>query len=127
MTKTISIVTPVLNEEANLLHCHAAVRDMFDAELPGYDYEHIFADNGSTDTTPEMLRDLAASDPRVKVILNARNFGSTRYAGRAAMRSSPFCPATCKTHPPSSPSSSACGRAGMRSSPAHAERARKHG
>ena len=88
MTKTISIVTPVLNEEANLLHCHAAVRDMFAAELPGYDYEHIFADNGSTDTTPELLRDLAASDPRVKVILNARNFGPFRSMFNALRRSS---------------------------------------
>jgi len=43
--------------------------------LPQYDYEHIFCDNASTDETATLLRELAARDPRVKVILNSRNFG----------------------------------------------------
>ena len=78
MTKLISIVSPCLNEEQNLLHCYEAVRAMFAEHLPDYDYEHIFADNASDDRTPAMLRELAARDPRVKVILNARNFGPFR-------------------------------------------------
>lgn len=76
--KLISIVSPCLNEEDSLQDCYDAVRTLFASELPGYDYEHIFADNGSTDSTPELLRALAAADPRVKVILNARNFGPFR-------------------------------------------------
>jgi len=88
MKKLISIVSPCLNEEDSLLSCHEAVRAIFADELPGYDYEHIFADNGSTDATPQMLRDLAAGDPRVKVILNARNFGPFRSMFNALRHSS---------------------------------------
>ena len=45
------------------------------AKLP-YDYEHIFIDNCSTDGTIDKLRILAAKDKKIKVILNARNFGT---------------------------------------------------
>ncbi len=47
-------------------------------ELPSYDYEHIFIDNASHDGTLAILRDIAASDHNVKVIVNARNFGHLR-------------------------------------------------
>lgn len=40
-----------------------------------YEYEHIFADNGSTDRTLTILREIAAEDPKVKVLAYARNFG----------------------------------------------------
>jgi glycosyltransferase involved in cell wall biosynthesis len=73
--KTISIVTPCYNEQDNVLPCYEAVRRVFEEQLPDYDLEHVFCDNASTDNTAEVLRQIAASDPRVKVILNARNFG----------------------------------------------------
>lgn len=73
--KRISVVTPVYNEELNVVECHEAVRRIFERDLPGYEYEHIFCDNASTDSTAVRLRELAAADHRVKVILNARNFG----------------------------------------------------
>jgi glycosyltransferase involved in cell wall biosynthesis len=73
--KLISVVTPCYNEGANVTDCALAVAHVFARDLPGYDYEHIFCDNGSTDDTVERLRALAARDRRVKVILNARNFG----------------------------------------------------
>lgn len=76
--KLISIVTPCYNEEANVRACRDAVRQIFQAELPGYDYEHIFCDNASQDGTVQVLRALAAEDRRVKVILNSRNFGPFR-------------------------------------------------
>ena len=47
-------------------------------QLPGYDYEHIFADNASTDATLVKLREIAAEDNRVKVISNSRNVGPFR-------------------------------------------------
>lgn len=78
MSKLISIVTITYNEEDNVRECCETVRRLFSSELTGYDYEHIFADNCSTDRTVAMLRDLAAGDRRVKVILNARNFGPFR-------------------------------------------------
>lgn len=76
--KTISIVTPCFNEEVNVRECHAAVRALFDNELKHYRREHVFCDNASTDSTLEMLREIAANDPDVKVIVNARNFGPLR-------------------------------------------------
>jgi len=76
--KMISIVSPCFNEEDNLTHCHETIATIMAEHLPDYAYEHVFADNGSTDRTPEMLRELAARDPHVKVILNARNFGPFR-------------------------------------------------
>jgi glycosyltransferase involved in cell wall biosynthesis len=76
--KRISIVTPCYNEQDNVGDCCATVRRLFETELPDYDYEHIFCDNASTDGTPAVLAALAANDPRVKVIFNARNFGPFR-------------------------------------------------
>jgi len=48
------------------------------AALPAYDYEIIVIDNASTDGTARLLRQLAAENKRLKVILNARNFGHIR-------------------------------------------------
>jgi len=71
----ISIVTPCYNEQDNVADCYEAVKRLFERDLPGHDFEHVFSDNASTDGTAEVLRSLAAKDARVKVILNARNFG----------------------------------------------------
>lgn len=76
--KKISIVSPAYNEEGNVRTCYEAVRTLFEGPLAAYQREHIFADNASTDNTPHILRDLAAADLNVKVILNARNFGPSR-------------------------------------------------
>jgi glycosyltransferase involved in cell wall biosynthesis len=73
--KTISVVTPCYNEELNIAEAYEAVRQVFETHLPDYQREHIFCDNASTDASQRMLRELAARDPHVKVILNARNFG----------------------------------------------------
>src|SRR5436309_2044584 len=73
--KTISVITPCYNERDNVADCYEALKQVFAERLPAYDFEHIFCDNASHDGTPEVLRRLAANDPRVKVILNARNFG----------------------------------------------------
>jgi glycosyltransferase involved in cell wall biosynthesis len=75
--RLVSIVTPCFNEEASVREMYEAIREIF-ARLPQYRYEHIFIDNASKDRTPAILRDLAASDKNVKVILNARNFGHVR-------------------------------------------------
>jgi len=76
--KKISIVSPCYNEQDNVRACHEAVRALFERELPGYEREHIFADNCSTDGTVAILREIAASDPAVKIVVNARNFGVFR-------------------------------------------------
>lgn len=78
--KTISIISPCWNEADNVEACRAAVKALFaaDGALAAYRCEHIFSDNASTDGTVELLRSMAASDPDMKVILNARNYGPFR-------------------------------------------------
>jgi glycosyltransferase involved in cell wall biosynthesis len=76
--KKISIVSPCYNEQDNVRECHETVRALFERDLPGYQREHIFADNSSTDGTVAALREIAANDPAVKIVVNARNFGVFR-------------------------------------------------
>ena len=49
--------------------------EILEKELPRYDYELVFIDNDSTDGTRDIIRGLCADNPRIKAILNARNFG----------------------------------------------------
>src|ERR1039457_538955 len=76
-TKLITIMTPCYNEVLNVREVHRRVQAVA-AELPKYRFEHLFVDNASKDGTVEILREMAAEDPSVKVILNARNFGPDR-------------------------------------------------
>ncbi len=76
--KTISIVTPCYNEELNVRECHEAIKRLFENELKDYRREHVFCDNASSDRTVEILKEIAAQDANVKVIVNARNFGALR-------------------------------------------------
>jgi glycosyltransferase involved in cell wall biosynthesis len=80
MAKLISIVSPCYNEEDNVEACYRAVRQLFEpgGPLAAYEHEHVFADNSSTDKTVAVLRQIAASDPRVRVVVNARNYGPFR-------------------------------------------------
>jgi glycosyltransferase involved in cell wall biosynthesis len=75
--KTISVVTPCFNEEGNVREVYERVRALM-LSLARYRYEHIFIDNASRDSTFAILSEIAASDPNVKVIRNARNFGHVR-------------------------------------------------
>jgi glycosyltransferase involved in cell wall biosynthesis len=75
--KTISVVTPCYNEEGNVAELYRRVRSVI-ASLGGYRYEHLFIDNSSTDGTVSVLKQLAAADPNVKIIVNSRNFGHIR-------------------------------------------------
>ena len=75
--KKISILTPCYNEEENVEELYERIKKVFH-HLPHYDYEHIFIDNASQDRTVKTLRNIAEKDPRVKVIVNARNFGVVR-------------------------------------------------
>lgn len=71
--KLISIVTPCYNEEENIDELCQRIAAVM-ATLP-YDYEHICIDNASTDSTVRKIKNIAARDKRVKLIVNARNFG----------------------------------------------------
>lgn len=73
--KTISVVIPCFNEEENVVPISEAVIEIFNKELPDYDYEIIFIDNDSQDKTRELLRGLCKKNPKIKAIFNAKNFG----------------------------------------------------
>jgi glycosyltransferase involved in cell wall biosynthesis len=76
MRKLISIVTPCYNESENVVElCERVSRAM---SLLPYEYEHILIDNCSSDDTVDKLRRITSADKRVKVIVNARNFGHIR-------------------------------------------------
>ncbi len=75
--KTISIITPCYNEEANVMNLYRQVRQVM-ADVGRYRYEHIFIDNHSADNTVPILKSIASQDPNVKIIVNSRNFGHIR-------------------------------------------------
>src|SRR3954471_8229175 len=81
----VSVLTPVLNEEAHIRETVASmVRQEFDGEI-----EFLFIDGRSTDRTRAILEELAAADPRIRVLDNPDR--TTAYAlniGLAASRGS---------------------------------------
>jgi len=76
--KLISVVTGCYNEVENVEVLYHTVQEIFAKHLPNYRYEYVFIDNSSTDGTADVLRRMAREDARVKVIINARNFGHIR-------------------------------------------------
>lgn len=68
-----SIVVPAYNEEKSLQLFYDAVTPLMDSLQESY--EMIFIDDGSADSTLEILRGLAEKDARVKVCSFSRNFG----------------------------------------------------
>lgn len=73
-TPLVSVVVPVYNESEVLPLFYARATDAL-SSLSGFDYELIFVNDGSVDDTQDQLQDLAAEDPRVRVIKFSRNFG----------------------------------------------------
>ena len=82
---TITVLTPCYNEAENVQALYERVRAVF-AQLPGYRYEHMFIDNASTDATVAILKDIAARDRNVKIIVNTRNFGHVRSPYHALLQ-----------------------------------------
>jgi len=85
MSKLISIVTPCYNEGENIEELYRRIVEVM-SKLP-YEYEHICIDNCSTDDTVKKLKAIAAKDKRVKLIINARNFGHIRSPYYALIQS----------------------------------------
>ena len=73
MTITYSIIAPIYNEKENLPELYARVRDVMDST--GETWELLLVDDGSTDSSSEIIRRLAREDRRVRPVIFARNFG----------------------------------------------------
>lgn len=75
----LSIVVPCYNEEESV----TMFLDDIQKTLVAFDYEVIFINDDSSDSTLEIIRNLADSNPNVKYISFSRNFGkeSAIYAG----------------------------------------------
>jgi glycosyltransferase involved in cell wall biosynthesis len=102
--KKISIITPCYNEENNVRDCYETVKEVITKSLPNFTYEHIFADNASTDETLSKLKEIASQDVNVKVISNSRNVGPFRNMWNAMKSATgdaviPFLPADMQDPP----------------------------
>jgi glycosyltransferase involved in cell wall biosynthesis len=78
MKKLISVVASTFNEQDNIENLCTQIKQTCEKIQEKYDYELIIIDNASTDNTTQTLRDLAAIDNHIKVIINTRNFGHIR-------------------------------------------------
>jgi dolichol-phosphate mannosyltransferase len=67
----LSVVAPLYDEEETVRDFHRRLSAAL-AELP---HEIVLVDDGSRDGTPDLLREVAAEDPRVRIITLSRNFG----------------------------------------------------
>lgn len=87
MEKVLSIVLPCHNEEANLAELYRRCTEAFKPTESLQGLEIIFVNDGSTDRTLQVAKELA-DDPRVRVISFSRNFGkeSAMLAGLQAAR-----------------------------------------
>lgn len=72
--KKISVMVPTYNEEENVIPLSEAIIAELE-KLPQYDYELLFIDNDSKDSTREKLEMLCSKNHKIKAIFNAKNFG----------------------------------------------------
>jgi len=73
--KDISIVVPVFNEKENIYPLYTKLRQVLESLKKSY--EIILIDDGSTDGTGNILRQISQKDKLVKIIIFRKNFGQT--------------------------------------------------
>ncbi|HEU0295214.1 MAG TPA: glycosyltransferase family 2 protein [Anaerolineales bacterium] len=73
MKITYSIIAPIFNERENLAELHRRVSEVMDSM--GEPWELILVDDGSTDGSTDIIRELANKDKRIRPVIFARNFG----------------------------------------------------
>ena len=75
MTKLLSVVVSVYNEELALREFYAETGKILKTLPADWDYEFLFVNDGSRDQSLSILREFAASDEKVKIVNFSRNFG----------------------------------------------------
>lgn len=76
--KLITILVPVFNEEQNIEPLYEALQPVLAQLSDRYEFEVLFTDNHSTDSTFAAIERLAARDPRIRALRFSRNFGFQR-------------------------------------------------
>lgn len=74
MSPMLSIIAPCYNEADCIMQFYMALKTVL-AAFPELGHEIIFIDDGSTDDTLRLLKELAQSDPSLRVVVLSRNFG----------------------------------------------------
>ena len=77
MKKLISILVPCYNEEASLHQLYNEIRLLMDSIID-YDWELFFVNDGSRDSTIDIIKELYDKDNRISYIDLARNFGKEK-------------------------------------------------
>lgn len=72
-TPTLSVILPIFNEAESLPVLYHRLTQVLRRSEEGY--ELIFVNDGSSDRSPELLRELVEQDPRVRIVNLSRNFG----------------------------------------------------
>ncbi|HRR02712.1 MAG TPA: glycosyltransferase, partial [Treponemataceae bacterium] len=85
--REISIVVPCYNEAPALPHLYTELTAL-KQKLPGVSFEFVLVDDGSTDGTRDVIRDLSQNDADVRYVFFSRNFGkeAALLAGLEAAR-----------------------------------------
>lgn len=79
----ISVIVSCLNEEKAIPLFYEEMEKTRKKDFQNVDFEYIFIDDGSTDNTLKVMKELAKKDDKVKYISFSRNFGkeAAMYAG----------------------------------------------
>ncbi len=72
--RQVSLVIPLLNEEDSLVELTKRIDEQF-ALLPDYDYDILFIDDGSTDNSLQIIKDMANLNSHVHAVSFRRNQG----------------------------------------------------
>lgn len=83
----LSIIVPCYNEEESLPLFYAEASKVLGG-MTTVDYEYVFVDDGSSDYTLRLLREMARADSHCRFVAFSRNFGKEAgmYAGLAEAR-----------------------------------------
>lgn len=73
MKPVFSIIAPIYNEKGSFDELFRRVSEVMDTT--GEEWEFVMVDDGSSDGSTDMIRDLAKKDKRVRPVIFARNFG----------------------------------------------------
>lgn len=73
MKPVFSIIAPIFNEIESLPELHRRISEVMGKT--GEDWEMVLVDDGSTDGSSDMIREMAKKEPQIRPVIFARNYG----------------------------------------------------